>query len=271
MNSFLFGAITFGIMTCGILLWVAVTSAGQLRAAWSRPRDLMLVNVGAVVTFTAFLISVQLIEPAVTYTVSSAMMPITAVALAGWATARSPGKRISLVLLALAIAILAYSTLSGQSGYVRGGPPMAALGLVLAMVDGIFFTLILVGSARLNDGGTGALAVLGLRMPLYVVVTAGLATATVTPAGIPGFSLLAAFVAAGLLLTVPPLYFLQRAVPILSTFALSSIIALGPLIIFGAQLLEGRVQLSLITFLGIAVYIVGSFLAARAAVAEQQS
>lgn len=269
VNSFLFGAIVFGLASVGLIGWTALRDPRQIRAAMARPGALLLVNLGALTTFTAFLLSVQLIEPAITYTVSSAMMPVTALVLARLGWQANPGgqglRTVAVAVLLVSVIVLCAGVLAGQSGFVRGGSGMAMAGLLLAMVDGIFFTLILVGSDRLNAGGTGPAAVLGLRLPAYVAVTAMLAGATLTPAGAPDPVALAGLVGLGLLLTVPPLYFLQRAVPLLSTFALSALTALGPLVIFGLQRIEGRVDYAAITLAGLLIYVTGSLLAAVAA------
>ena len=98
----------------------------------------------------------------------------------------------------------------------------------------------------------------------------GWAGATLTPAGAPDPAALAGLVGLGLLLTVPPLYFLQRAVPLLSTFALSALTALGPLVIFGLQRIEGRVDYAAITLAGLLIYVTGSLLAAVAALRNPQ-
>ena len=81
MNSFLFGFLVFALTIIFCLGWTVVVNPDQLQKALSLPKQLLAINLGAVVTFTAYLISVQLLEPAITYTISAGTMPITAYVL----------------------------------------------------------------------------------------------------------------------------------------------------------------------------------------------
>ena len=74
------------------------------------------------------------------------------------------------------------------------------------------------------------------------------------------------FVLLGLLLTVPPLYALQKAVSLVSTLTISSLTALGPFVIFALQIMEGRVDYSQATLVGLAIYSIASLLSAVGAV-----
>ena len=75
----------------------------------------------------------------------------------------------------------------------------------------------------------------------------------------------AAILAIGLLLIVPPLYALQRAVALISTLSISVLAALGPFVIFGLQMIEGRVTYSAATLAGLTVFFVGAMVAALGA------
>lgn len=158
--------------------------------------------------------------------------------------------------------------MAGWSGFVLGDSSIAVLGILLAVIDGVFFTLILVYSQRLNRNGVGPSAVLGIRLPLYVVVTGGLyflgmgyqPEAELTSGEI------VFYVAVGFLLLIPPLYFFQKAVSMLSALTISALTALGPFVIFLLQLVEGRVEYSTMTLAGLAIYIPGAILSAYGAV-----
>ena len=77
---------------------------------------------------------------------------------------------------------------------------------------------------------------------------------------------IAFFVLIGLLLTVPPLYTLQKAIAMISTLTVSALTALGPFAIFALQMIEGRVAYSTATLAGLAIYFAGSLLSAAGAV-----
>ena len=176
IDSFLFGFLVFGLTIMIFIGWTVAFNPAQLKVALSMPKQLIAVNLGAVVTFTAYLMSVQLLEPVITYTISSGTMPIIAYVLYRFGLREGEDMRNKLetsgnILIFCSILFLAVITLTGLSGFVRGDQSIAIIGVLLAVIDGIFFTLILVYSQRLSRGGVGPAAVLGLRLPLYVLVT----------------------------------------------------------------------------------------------------
>ena len=269
-NHFYFGFLVFGVISLGCIAWVAVTDLVQLKNLLAAPGALLGINVAAVITFTAYLTSVKLVEPAITYTVSSGTMPITAYVLYRLGFAEGEGMRNGFErwgngVILVSIIFLILITVLGLSGFVRGGVLQGFLGVFLAVVDGIFFTLIMVYSKRLYGIGAGTIAVLGIRLPLYVLVS-GMAAAATWGSGT-DFSLnqTAVYVLIGLVLTLPPLYLVQKAVTMISTLTLSSFTALGPLFVFVMQLVEGRVHYRHVTLAGLLIYIFGALIAAYGA------
>ncbi len=271
VDSFLIGFFVFGLTVTFSIAWTAVYRPKQLKTALALPKQLFLINLGAVVTFTAYLLSVQLIEPAIVYTISAGTMPITALILSKLGVREGGGMRniaesSGSILIFFSIVFLAAITLFGYSGFVRGDTVTAWIGIFLAIVDGVFFTLILVYSQRLNQAGVGPEAVLGLRLPLYLLVT-GLVvfTRTETNETISAMEI-SIYVTIGFLLTIPPLYLLQKAVPLLPTLTISALTALGPMAIFALQNIEGRVAYSAMTITGLTIYVAGAMLLAVGAV-----
>lgn len=271
MSSFQFGFMVFGLVIIGFVSWTAFRSPEQLKAAISQPGALLGINAMCALAFGAYLMSVQLVEPAITYTISSGAMPITTWILFRLGVSEGGGMRnwmetLGIVLLAAGIVFLAVITIGGQSGFVRGDDSVALAGVLLAIADGVFFTLVLVFSRRLNNVGVGAGAVLGLRLPLYVAIAGICVVYDVDYKEPLSASEIALFVFIGLLLTVPPLYTLQKAVSLISTLTISALTALGPFFIFGLQLIEGRVEYSTATLLGLSIYFVGALFSAFGAV-----
>lgn len=273
MDSFLFGFLVFGLTVIVFVGWTMLSNPDQVRKAVAMPKQLLAVNLGAVITFTAYLISVQLLEPAITYTISAGTMPITAYVLyrMGLREGRDMRNRSELIgnfVIFGSIVFLAAITVAGYSGFVRGDRSVAVYGVLLAVVDGVFFTLILVYSQRLNRAGVGPGAVLGLRLPLYVLVTGMIAYSGFgyDQSEHLGVTRIAVYVAIGFLLIIPPLFFLQKAVSMLPALTISALTALGPSVIFFLQLIEGRVDYSSVTMVGLAVYMAGAVLSAAGAV-----
>ncbi|NKB62206.1 MAG: hypothetical protein GKR95_08760 [Gammaproteobacteria bacterium] len=149
MSPYLFGFLVFGITTLVFIGGTFLFRRDQFNIAL-----LLAVNLGAVVTFTAYLTSVQLVEPAVTYTISSGCMPLTAYVLYRLGVRegepmRNPFEATGNILIFLGVLFLAVITIWGLAGFVRGGSLSAILGVLLAVLDGVFFTLILVYSKRM--------------------------------------------------------------------------------------------------------------------------
>lgn len=271
MSSFLFGFLVFGATVTGFVGWTALRNPQQIGHAVSRPGALIGVNAMAALAFGSYLMSVQLVEPAITYTISAGAMPITTWLLHKFGVGEGEGMRNRMeatgnILLFAGIIYLAYVTVAGHSGFVRGDQGVAIWGVLLAIADGVFFTWVLVFSQRLDRAGVGAGAVLGLRLPLYVMVAGVLAYNEVDYKAPLEASEVALFVLIGLLLTIPPLYTLQKAISMVSTLTISALTALGPFIIFALQLIEGRVEYSWATLGGLAIYCAGSLLSALGAV-----
>jgi hypothetical protein len=108
--------------------------------------------------------------------------------------------------------------------------------------------------------------VFGPRFPLYVAVAGGLALYGVDQKEALPASDIALIVVIGIALTAPPLFALQKAVALVSTITISALTALGPFLIFGMQMIEGRVDYSVATLIGLSVYFAGAMLAVLGAV-----
>src|SRR5690606_20961404 len=118
--------------------------------------------------------ALQLIEPAIAFTIFSGIIPLVVVAARGRlhvdAGPMHASERLGFSLLALGLLALAGATLAGLSGFVRGGVGIAALGLALAVLSGVAMSGMLLASYRLSAQGVGPAAVFGLRFPLYLLL-----------------------------------------------------------------------------------------------------
>lgn len=228
--SFLVGAVVFGLPAAGCLVWTHARTPEQLLRAASTRWPLIGLNVTAAGAWITYLLAIQLIEPAVAFTIFSGVIPITAVA-AGFAGFRdAPAIRHRLeaagfVVFGIGIAALAVVTLSGLSGFVRGGIAVAAFGLALSALAGAFIAGI--------DG----------KEP------------------VPPQELLYAFVV-GLVVLAFPIYAVQKAVSLTSTLTIGLFAAAAPLLVFLLQLIEDRVDYAPATLFGLSVYFAGALLTA---------
>ena len=276
VSSFLFGFLAFGTTTLVIFVWLVFTAPAQLRNAIGNPGPLIGANLTAAASWCAYLMAVQLIEPAVAYTISSGVMPVTALVVYRLGVregepVRNTTEMLGNLVLLCAIIYLSVVTVGGWSGFVRGGTTVAVAGTFLAIIEGVLFTWMLIYCQRMDRSGVGPIAVIALRMPLYTVVAGGLAAAGLDHKADVAPGEIAVIVAIGIALTVPPLYALQRSVALVSTLTIGALTALGPFFIFGLQLIEGRVDYAPATLVGLCVYSAGALLAAFGAVNASKS
>ena len=272
VDSFLIGALVFGVTTAGCIGATAIFRPGQLTIALRSPGLVAGINVLAALTWTTYFIAIQIIEPAVVFTVFSGMVPLATVLAARFGMPEAHGlhdglSRAGNGLILIAVTVLAATTSMGLSGFVRGGAVIGLFGVLLAALSGGFTAFVILLSVRLNGRGVGPLAQFGLRFVLYTLVAflafrLGIDSKNVD---VPARQI-AIIVCIGLIVIALPLYFVQRAVPLLPAMTIAAVTALGPVIVFGLQMVEGRVAYAPATLAGLLLYMSGALVAALGAV-----
>ncbi len=271
MSSVLFGVLVFGISSVAFIAVSAWKRPTELATALRNVRLLLIINVVATLSWLGFLMAVQLIEPAIAYTIGSGAMPLTAYlayrfGLPEGENMRNWAEGAGTLIILLSLVFLGVVTVLGYSGFVRGGFGVAVVGVLLAFFEGIMFTLLLIYCQRLDRKGVGAGTVFGLRFVLYMVVAGALTSVGFDHKEAMPAVQIVVIVLIGLLLIIPPLYALQRAVSLVSTLTISALTALGPFLIFLMQIAEGRVEYAPATLVGLALYFIGAIFAALGAV-----
>jgi drug/metabolite transporter (DMT)-like permease len=171
--------------------------------------------------------------------------------------------------LAGALVLAAGVVLAGRSGLgpQPAGPALA--GVALALGGGTSIALSQLLCRTLNDAGVGPATLIALRFPGAVILAAALASTAggdvlggVTPGALAGVGL------ASFLLIVVPNYVNQVGVALASPLTIRSVLAVGPVLVFLLQALEGRVSPSSWT---LAVSVLYALLAVAAAVARHRA
>lgn len=266
-DSFLIGGAVFGFTAAGALIWVKVRTPEQLNIAWANGASLFGLNLSTTLVWIAYFVALQMIEPAVVFTVFSGLIPIAIlIASACGVPEASPLRNrvegAGLIASVIGIGYLAAITLLGQSGFVRGGWTAAMVGLLLTCVSAVSLAAMMIYSQRLDRLGIAPAAQYGLRFPLYVVVALPAAwlgldgKSPVDPDG------LLAVVVIGFAIMAFPVFAMQKAISLMSTLTLAAITALGPLFVFLFQIVEGRVAYAPATMTGLMIYFAGAVLAA---------
>jgi drug/metabolite transporter (DMT)-like permease len=239
---------------------------GQLRALARSWRLVLLVNLATAAAWLSYFYALGALEPAVVNTLNAGIGPLTvAVAgLFGLAFAREhPLGAGEWVLQAGVLAVLAALGLvvvCGLSGFAPAAGLDRLAAVAAALGSGIAITLALVLTRRLNARGVGADGVLASRF-LAVVLIAGLAAAGRHTLAMPPMEL-ARLAAAALLLIAAPLYLLQLGFARTAPFTAEALSAVGPVLVFAGQALEGRIPASPWTLAAILAYAVLALLAA---------
>lgn len=266
-DSFLIGVWVFGISVVGCTAATAILRPVELVASFRSWTIVVALNLFAGITWTTYFIAVQLIEPAVVFTIFSGMVPLGTVIgeWMGLPEARTPKRRlvgIGNVLIFFSMVLLAAMTVLGFSGFVRGEWYAALIGVGLSAVSGGCTAFVILYSVRLNSKDVGPLAQFGLRFILYTFLALMAYLMGIdnkgfhTPVGD-----LAWIVLIGLAVIAFPLYLVQKAVPLVSASVISAVTALGPAMVFVMQLFDGRVGYSTATLSGLIIYIIGALMA----------
>ena len=267
VDSFLIGVWVFGISVVGCTAATAMLRPTELVASIRSWKIVAALNIFAGITWTTYFIAVQLIEPAVVFTIFSGMVPLGTVigAWLGLPEASSPKRRlvhVGNVLIFFSMVLLAAMTVLGFSGFVRGGWFAALIGVGLSALSGGCTAFVILYSVRLNGKGVGPLAQFGLRFILYTILALiafliGIDDKDLhTPVGDHVWIIMI-----GLAVIAFPLYLVQKAVPLVSASIIAAVTALGPAMVFLMQLVDGRVGYSAATLGGLMIYFIGALMA----------
>lgn len=266
-DSFLIGAAVFGLSAIGTLIWSGSRTPVQLQVAWSNRGSLIGLNLSTAFVWIAYFCALQMIEPAVVFTIFSGLIPIAILVAAACSVPeasplRSRVEGLGIIMIVMGICYLCAITLMGHSGFVRGGWIVALTGLGLTCVSGVSLAVMMIYSQRLDRLGVEPAAQYGLRFPVYVIVAIG-AVWMELDAKVPiDPSALAVVILIGLVIMAFPVFAMQKAISLMSTLTLAAITALGPLFVFAFQLVEGRIAYAPATMAGLAFYFAGAVLAA---------
>jgi len=177
IDSFLVGGTVFGAAAACCLTYVAMADPGQFRTALARRSDMARVSVATVISWTTYFVALQLLEPAIVYTVFSGAVPLI-IGAAGWAGVRDAsapagaGSLAGHLVIALSAAYLCAISLFGLTGFTRGGLVGVGGGLIALLTTSASSAWLVVCCRRLDQSGVKADTQFGLRYIPYVGVAA---------------------------------------------------------------------------------------------------
>ena len=251
--------VAFALCPLVFLPMALLRDRAGLTALLRRPRELLWINATTALAWLSFFHALRLAEPALVQVIFFGIGPLSVRwldRLVPGATASAPtlGERRLHVGLLAALGLAAAVMLCGRSGL--GPQPLGRVVVALALTagGGLAISLSTLLCRVVNDAGVPPAAVIGLRFPLAAVAGAGLATArgdvlaTVTPDLVPRVAL------ASLALIVLPNYVSQIGIALASPLTVRAVLAVGPVLVFLLETLEGRLPASPFTLLTCVIY-----------------
>ena len=264
-SSFVVGSLVFSVISVFALACVYCADRKQLALAWTARPIVIKVNLLTATSWCMYFFALQLIEPAVAFTLFAGSILLSTL-LAAWSGVSPQKVRTNRIMVVgyigvtLSLLLLVTITLLGLAGFVRGSAGVAALGLCLAVGAGVLIAGALIECKELDDLGLTPLTQLGLRFLLYVVLAGALGAIGLDSKGDVAAPALVEIVVVGIVLTGMSAFAVQKAVSMLTTQALGAATAFGPCLVFAVQLAEGRVDFTPWTLLGVCVYAISALL-----------
>lgn len=240
--------VAFTLCTLALLPIALVQARESLAVLLRRLRDLCWVNVTSALAWLAFFAALRLIEPALVQILYSGIGPLSVV----WIDRHLPGALPAVPLtraerpiycgLLASLVFAAAIALCGLSGAGAQPVGVAALGVMLAASGGIAISMSTMLCRKLNDAGVTPGTLLALRYPATVLsaVVLTFLSSSDLPAAL---SLrVDAFMVIASLLIVFPSYVNQVGISLASPLTVRVVLAVGPVLIFFFQLIEGRLS-----------------------------
>jgi drug/metabolite transporter (DMT)-like permease len=264
----------FSVCTLAFLAVALVRDRAGLARLVRHPRRLGWVNATTALAWLSFLFALRIAEPALVQILFFGVGPLSLTWIDRWAAVATPAplapgeRRLRLGLL-VCLGLAATVAAGGLSGLGAQPPGRALLGVALALGGGVAIAASTSLCRALNDAGVRPATLLSLRFPGAAVLAAALAVLSgedglhaLTPGGLAGIALPSS------LLIVLPNYVNQVGVALASPVTVRAVLALGPVVVFLLQLVEGRLPSSPATLGACLLY--GAF-ALAAAIARQRA
>jgi drug/metabolite transporter (DMT)-like permease len=273
LNPLLIVVVAFSLCTVLFLPAAVVGSRQSLIALRSRPIDLVWVNITSASAWLAFMYALKLIEPSIVQIIYSGIGPLSVIWIeskfssTGREVPLTRTERLAYLALLATMVFAAAIVLAGLSGVPNQSVRDAAPGVIVAAAGGILISVATMLCRRLNDAGVTPSALLSLRFPATALTAA--VVLSLSPAGLPvDFSWVGPLLGIAALLIVAASYVNQVAISLASPLTVRVVFAVGPVLIFFFQMIEGRLSASSYSLIAGILY---GFAAMFAAVARQRA
>lgn len=241
-------AVAFTLCSLLFLPIALARNRGSFRVLRDRWRELLGINVTTGLAWISFFFALRTIEPLLVQILFAGVGPLTVMWVDRYVGVTSPtrlsqAERPIYLGLLVSLVLAAVIAVVGLSG--AGPQPLATAlrGVALATGAGVSISMSTVLCRRLNDAGVAPTALVSVRFVGAVVLAVALALSSRhEPSTLWPRSDSAVVLGAMLLLIVFPIFVSQVGISLASPLTVRAVMALGPVLIFGLQLVEGRLS-----------------------------
>lgn len=251
--TFLFWSFFAGALFFGTLL-VARDGWRALRVPRASAVPLLVLNGTTAFNWIGYFYALHFIEPAIVSAMMGGLGPLVTIALERVLRGRRFPRRVYVPAagVLLGAGMLAWGSLTGQSGLTGISVAASVTGLVASVVAGVSQALNTVATKQLGDRGWGATRIMTHRFHLLLAVAAVLALSG-PGLSVGGASQAGLLAVATVLGVIAPLWPLQRGIILSEPFTVAALLALAPLLTYLFQGFDARMEWSALSAAGCVV------------------
>jgi drug/metabolite transporter (DMT)-like permease len=239
---------------------VVIRAPGEIGKLRGHGRTVLAANLTTALAWSCYFFGLTHIEPAIVNTLHSGMGPLTVIALAAFGVQLAGsgpvrwGEYFAYVGMALSLAGLWWVVLAESSGLHTGSMETNLAALALLAVSGGAITVSLLYCRRLHDHGISAEIVTSVRYLALIALAGGVVLWKGRMTGIDTLRDVATLSITTTALIVLPLFALQVGIARTAPLTAHVLRSLGPVFVFTAEQVDGRVIYSMPTFFCILAY-----------------
>ena len=253
--------ITFGISITVIGGWAARRNPSDLVNLFRPAGPLITLNVTTAIGWLGLFSGLTYLEPAAVATLYNGlgMFVILAIRMNGENSTAKQGRIRKLEgvmygLLALTLCTMVFVVLTDRSGWASVERDLQVIALMAVLVGGAMIAISHLIARHITDSGVTSEAVTGGRYLLAIFIAGTWLSIGNAPTDWPSASGLAALAATIFALIILPSHILQLGVARTNPLTVNVIRALGPVFVFAAQQLDGRLTFSGATMACVVAY-----------------
>jgi hypothetical protein len=260
LDFFVVILLAFAISAVGFGAVTLIREPGAFAKMRREPAALVWMNVTTAIAWISYFFSLKYMQPSIVNTLHSGAGPLTLIAFASFGihiarpSSIRPVEYVCHAGLAGSLAFLWWIALTGHSGLKSESLALSLASVVLPVVSGATITISLLYCKRLNERGIGSDAVTAARYPLIILIALAIVVLGDRPSGVGSTREFITLSMVTSVLIVLPLYALQMGIARTSPLTTHVMRSLGPVLVFAAELVDGRIAYSGLTLFGIGLY-----------------